>query len=40
MHTDTLNTFYLEISKASESFFMKMLQEIYFIFQSHVRSAR
>lgn len=40
IHADIINTSYLEISKASESFVLIMFQEIYSIFQSHVRYAR
>lgn len=40
MHTNIINTSYLEISKAYESFVIIMFQEIYSIFQSQVRNAR
>lgn len=40
MHTNIINTSYLEISKAYESFAIIMFQEIYSIFQSQVRNAR
>lgn len=39
MYTNMKNTSYLEIIKASESFVIIAFQEIYSIFQSHVRNA-